>query len=169
MSSSEDKQSNNNNSEEKPQQNQETYYQRKKNWIGGIDNDAVNLFLAGAALVVGSIALYPTAKDIWNNLTNRYNQQQYPPAITNGHNNVLPPPNEPYIPPTEPVQPAVPEQPQPIEQQQQQPAQQEETKEVEEEEDVDGRFYEAEKRRLQKRQQQGKYESPFGKHIGGLG
>ena len=150
MSSSEDKQ------EEKPQQQPETYYQRKKNWIGGIDNDNVTLFFSLLGVGLGAVAAYPLAKDIWTNLTQRMQQQQYPP---NG---------EVYIPPTEPLpQPPVVEQPvvqpepqQPVVEQEQQPAEEE-----------DGRFYQKEMQRNAKAmgRKQAKYDSPFGRDIGGLG
>jgi hypothetical protein len=156
--------------EEKPQQQQETYYQRKKNWIGGIDNDNVTLFISLLGLGLGAVAAYPVARDIWNGLTQRYNNQQYPPLPQmmngNGYQQQQLPNGEAYIPPTEPVPPQ-PQQPvQPIEQNVQP------TEQPQEEETVDGRFYEDEMRKKAKmmgKRDRVKYESPFGKDIGGLG
>jgi hypothetical protein len=156
-------------SSEEQSQNQDsnkdqTYYARKKNWISGVDNDTVNLLLGGAALVVGTIAAYPVAKNIWDNFTQRVQQQngQQQP-VQNG---------EAYIPPTEPLPPPVQQPVPPVQQPQEIVPQAEEKKEVEENED-DGLFHETELRRRQKlmgrRPSGSRYESPFGKDIGGLG
>jgi len=157
----------NNNQDSKPN---DTYYARKKNWISGVDNDTVNFVLGSAALIVGGIAAYPVAKNIWENFTQRVQQQQaQQQPITNG---------EAYIPPTGPTE-ALPQPQQPllptqevknpiptIEEQQQAEGNNKEDNE-------DGVFYENELRRRQKlmgkRPQGRKYESPFGADIGGLG
>lgn len=156
MSSEETQQ--NNNQDSKPN---DTYYARKKNWISGVDNDTVNLLLGGAALVIGTVAAYPVAKNIWENFTQRVQQQQAAQQpIQNGNGEAYIPPTEPLPPPSQPI---VPEQPPAPE-----PAQQEEAPV-----DEDGLFHEQELRRKQKlmskRPQGRKYESPFGADIGGLG
>jgi hypothetical protein len=163
LSSTENK---DNNSSQPPQQNSEssTYYARKKNFFSGIDNDHVNLGIALLGLAVGSIALYPTAKQFLENLnkSQQNQQQQLPP----------PPPavEEPYIPPTAPQLPAAnghADAQQPIEEQAPQPQEQ-----PQKEGEDDGVFYEQELRRRQKLMGQkakgSRYDSPFGKDIGGL-
>ena len=161
-----------NKSEEKPQQQQETYYQRKKNWIGGIDNDNVTLFISLLGLGLGAVAAYPVARDIWNGLTQRYNNQQYPPPQMmngNGYQQQQLPNGEAYIPPTEALPPQ--QQPAPVAPEQSEPVAIKEIPE-EEEEVQDGRFYEDEMRkkaRMMGKRDRVKYESPFGKDIGGLG
>jgi hypothetical protein len=163
--------------QEKPQQSQQqdNYYQRKKNWVGGIDND--NLLGLGLLLVGGiaAVAAYPAARDFWNNFMSRYNGQQYNPPPVNG--NGYPTNGEAYIPPTEAL-PQQQQQPLPIIQEQQreqanpQKLTVEEQQQAEETTDVDGRFYEDEMRKKAKmmgKRDRVKYESPFGKDIGGLG
>jgi len=157
--SSEEQNTNNNQDSNKDQ----TYYARKKNWISGIDNDTINLILGGAALVVGTVAAYPVAKNIWENFTQRVQQQ-------NGQQQQQLPNGEAYIPPTTPTEPIVTP---PIVQQPPPPGapQQEIIPETEEEKEEDGLFHEAELRRKQKLmgRRNTRYESPFGKDIGGLG
>jgi len=147
-------------------QHDTTYYERKKNIISGIDNSHLALGVAGLALGLGIVIAIPTAREVWANFTQRI-QQQNPDAqqqLPNGNGNV-----EPYIAPTEPVQPVPVQQPAIV---QPQPVQ-EEKQEQENEEDEDGLFHEKELRRRQKlmgrRPTGSRYESPFGKDIGGLG
>jgi hypothetical protein len=164
-------------SSEEQSQNQDsnkdqTYYARKKNWISGVDNDTVNLLLGGAALVVGTIAAYPVAKNIWDNFTQRVQQQQ-----ANGQQQQQLPNGEAYIPPTEPLPPpAVPPVQQPaniVPQTDQSTEQTGQSNDQKEDNEDDGLFHETELRRRQKlmgrRPSGSRYESPFGKDIGGLG
>jgi type IV secretory pathway VirB10-like protein len=154
----------NKDSQPQTQPESNTYYSRKKNYFSGIDNDHVNLFVGLLGVAIGSIALYPTAKQFIENLTNKNpnQQQQLPP----------PPPavEEPYIPPTAPQLPAAnghADAQQPIEEQAPQPQEQ-----PQKEGEDDGVFYEQELRRRQKLMGQkakgSRYDSPFGKDIGGL-
>lgn len=174
--------------QQQPYQQNETYYQRKKNWIGGIDNDSI---LGGGLAIVGlisAIAAYPVVRDLWNNFTLRMqqqqaimNQQQNPYLVgPNGQPAVLPNNNgEQYIPPTPPnangIQGTPPIVETPQQQQQQQPVQEEEEQQPQQEgeSDDDELFHEQElkkKQRLMGMKARGrKYESPFGAHIGGLG
>lgn len=161
-----------NKAEEKPSQiQQETYYQRKKNWIGGIDNDTLLLLGVASAIGLGAIAATPIIRDFWTSFTSRMQNQQPQlqqpyipptaptPAITNGHGNE----QNQQIPVEQPIEPTIkPQEPAP-----QQPR-------IEEiDEDDDGVFYEKELKRKQqlmgRRPTGSKYESPFGKDIGGLG
>ena len=141
--------------------NNNNYYQRKKNWISGVDNDMVLGLGVAAATTIASIAAFPMIKDMWERFVNRAPQQIAPP---------LPPPvqGEEVIPPTPPNGHAdvVPPQPAPVEQP---PVEQPAPPQPEEE--PDGLFHEAELRRKQKMMGQrprNRYDSPFGKDIGGL-
>lgn len=155
----------------------DTYYSRKKNWIGGVDNDTVLGVGIGIIGALASVAAYPIFKNIWENFTTRLQQQQY-----YAQQQQLA--QEGYIPPTEAQningQPVYQNQPT-LPQQQQQPAataaapQQNEQQQEEEavDDDDDGVFYEKELKRRQKvmgmKRKGSKYESPFGRDIGGLG
>ncbi len=146
------------------QQSPDTYYQRKKNWIGGIDNDTLLGLGVAAAIGIGGIAAYPMLRQAWDNFTQRVQQQ-------NQYVNPYQPPNnqEAYIPPTEPVE-QVPPPPPPVVTE---PVEEEKTEEKKQEEENDGVWYEQELKRKQKlmnRKPTGsKYDSPFGRDIGGLG
>lgn len=159
--------SSNTNQPQHQQEKPETYYQRKKNIFPGLDNEHLNFGLAAAGFILGAIAVFPMAKDFVTNFMARGQQlqQQQLPAPP------LPPGamEESYIPPTTPQNMnghSQQQQQQPVEEQQKE----EEQKGIEEEED--GLFHEQELRRRQKllgqRARGSKYDSPFGKDIGGL-
>lgn len=175
-------------SNEEPQQEKQdnnsspsTYYARKKNWVGGIDNDTLLGLGIGAVGIVSAVAAYPVVKGIVDNFMSRFQQQQqqfpqnyYP----NGQPMPIQPqqqlPNgETYIAPTEPNanQPIQPQQQQQEIPVVEQPQQQEEQK-GDENQDDDGVFYEQELKRRQKLMGQKargrKYESPFGADVGGI-
>ena len=149
--------------------NTNNYYQRKKNWISGVDNDMVLGLGVAAATTIASIAAFPMIKDAWERFVNRPPQ---PPAV------VAPNVEEQYIPPTPPLPPVPNGHGQPAaaaaatttttEEQTPPPPVVEEKKEEEE----DGLFHETELRRRQKlmgqKQRGSRYDSPFGKDIGGL-
>ena len=139
----------------------DTYYQRKKNLISGFDNDQLNFGLSLLGIAIGSIAAIPIAKNIWEYFVNR-------PPVQLPPNPPLPPPiEEPIIPPTPPVSngqqnTVVNGGVQPNEQPKEEPK-------VEEEDD--GLFHDSELRRRQKlmgQRPRTRYDSPFGKDIGGL-
>lgn len=139
-----------------PQPATDNYYQRKKNWISGVDNDMVLGLGVAAATTIASIAAFPMIKDAWERFVNR----PPPPPVV--------PLEEPYIPPTQPLPPPANGHAQPTEEQTPPPPVVEEPPK---EEEVDGLFHETELRRKQKMMGQrprNRYESPFGKDIGGL-
>ena len=142
-----------------PAQNTDNYYQRQKKWISGVDNDMVLGVGVAVATTIASIAAFPMIKDAWERFVNR---PPAPPAIA-------PPTVEEYIPPTQPNGHAAPQEQQPVEETPPPPPVVEPPKE---EEEPDGLFHEAELRRKQKmmgqRPRGNRYESPFGKDIGGL-
>lgn len=165
MSSDQDTNNNSNsNSEpnkETPEKQDNTYYQRKKNWISGVDNDLVVGAIATTALGVGIFAALPTLKDIWNNYVTRTQQMNAAPPPPQLQQPIVEEP--PYIPPTPPenIPPPAPVQvEQPTEEQPQ------------EKEDVEVNvFYDEELKNRHKmlgKRPPSKYESPFGKDIGGL-
>lgn len=141
-----------------PQENKQqepTYYARKKNWISGVDNDTVLGAGLGVIGIISAVAAYPVVRDIYNNFVLKIQQQQgLQQQLPNG---------EQYIPPTPPAPEPVVEQPPPP------PV--EEAPPQEEVQEEDGLFHENELRRKQKMlgKRQTRYESPFGKDIGGLG
>lgn len=155
----------NTNQQEKP----ETYYQRKKNIIPGLDNEHLNFGLAAASFILGAIAVFPMARDFFTNFMakgQQLQQQQLPPPPL--------PLEEPYIPPTPPSQQqnmnGHSQQPQPVQPTEQSTEQSVQSTEQNNEED--GLFHEQELRRRQKllgqKARGSKYDSPFGKDIGGL-
>ena len=168
--SSEESSQSNQNQDNSTQPN--TYYSRKKNWVSGVDNDTILGAGVIAAGLVSAVAAYPVLRDFWNNFTQRIQQQQNGQPINSPGQN-QPPYNpyndERYIPPTEPQQQQqiVPE-PAPV----QEPVKEEE-KQEQQQQDEDGLFHEKELKRRQQlmgRKPTGsKYESPFGRDIGGLG
>jgi hypothetical protein len=133
-----------------------SYYQRKKNWISGVDNDMVLGLGVAAATTIASIAAFPMIKDAWEKFVNR----PPPPPV------VAPQPAiEEYIPPTPPL-------PQPNGHATEQETPPPPVVEPPKEEEEDGLFHETELRRRQKlmgqKQRGSRYDSPFGKDIGGL-
>ena len=158
--SSENKDSTNNPPPVQPTQ-PDNYYQRKKNWISGWDNDTVLGLGVAAATTIASIAAFPIIKNAWENFVNR------PPQLP--ANPPPPPPVEEIIPPTPPTAP-VPNghSGQSTDQSTEQTGQSNDQKQEEE----DGLFHDSELRRRQKlmgqRPKGSRYDSPFGKDIGGL-
>lgn len=166
MSSDQDTNNNSNsNSEpnkETPEKQDNTYYQRKKNWISGVDNDLVVGAIATTALGVGIFAALPTLKDIWNNYVTRMQTAPPPPPPPLPQQQI----EEPYIPPTPPENNNIPPAPVQTEQQEQEQPPQEEKEDVEV-----NVFYDEELKNRHKmlgKRPPSKYESPFGKDIGGL-
>ena len=141
--------------------NSNNYYERKKNIISGIDNGHLGVGLGITALAVGVFASIPLIKDAWERFVNR----PPPPPQIQGPPIVEP---EQYIEPTPPL-PPVPNNNGHAQQEQQEAPQPQQEKQ---EEEPDGLFHEAELRRKQKlmgqRPRGNRYESPFGKDIGGL-
>lgn len=147
-----------------------TYYARKKNWIGGVDNDTVLGVGIGLVGTLAAVAAYPIFKNIWENYMTRlqYSQQLAQQQLQGqGQEN--------YIAPTEAQNGQV-QQQQQVQQPTttvEQPTVEQQGQEQEGEEDEDGVFYEKELKRRQKvmgmKKRGSKYESPFGRDIGGLG
>ena len=139
-----------------PTQPDTSYYERKKNIISGIDNGHLGVGLGLTALAVGVFASMPMIKDAWEKFVNR----PPPPPV------VAPQPAiEEYIPPTPPL-------PQPNGHATEQETPPPPVVEPPKEEEEDGLFHETELRRRQKlmgqKQRGSRYDSPFGKDIGGL-
>ena len=115
-----------------------------------------------AATTIASIAAFPMIKDAWERFVNR----PPPPPVVN------PQLEEQYIAPTPPLPPAVPNNGHANGGQETPPPPQvEEPPQQQKEEEVDGLFHEAELRRKQKlmgQRPRDKYQSPFGKDVGGL-